>query len=297
MPVPTSQLRALNMVVQEGSFSGAAKRLGMTQSAISQAITKLQNTYNVKLFEQTGRHLIPTDLCLELTQVTEQLQRIEEEAAYILQKKKSHNKGVLKIGLGNSKPGIDIIQAFQHSYPDVHVHVQLGNYAEIIDAVWDHNVDLGVLPDVPKDSRFQTKKYRTQEVVAIVNSGHPLAGNPIVSLLDLIEFPLIFRTSGSVTQRILDHSFKNAGLSPEPKLILETRDGVCEAVASGMGVGFIWRHGTGRLDGIVRMAISDIPQTFEEVVFCRSDSKSRLVESFFQSVIEVNYLSSQNLAP
>lgn len=49
------------VVVNEGSFTTAAKKLGVTPSALSKLITRLENALSVKLFERTTRRLLITD--------------------------------------------------------------------------------------------------------------------------------------------------------------------------------------------------------------------------------------------
>jgi DNA-binding transcriptional LysR family regulator len=51
-------------------------------------------------------------------------------------------------------PGMALISAFHRLYPNIQIAVEMGNWASIIDAVVDQRVDVGVLPDVPSDSRF-----------------------------------------------------------------------------------------------------------------------------------------------
>ena len=70
--------------------------------------------------------------------------------------------------------------------------------------------------------------------------------------------PLIFRASGSSTQRAVDRMFSRAGLDPQPFLTLDARDGLYEAVVNGLGIGFLWRESTSRTDGVARLAIAEM---------------------------------------
>ena len=288
MSLKQGQLRALNSVIEEGSYSAAARRLGVTQPAISQAVRKLQETYKVKLFERRGRHLVPTDLCLELSQLTAQAQKLENEAVILLQRGDTLEKGSLRIGLGNSMPGMALIGEFKKRFPNVEVDVKLGNYSSIVDSVLERNVDIGILPNVPLDGRFFRQICLQQQVVAIVQPDHPLVPAKTVSLVELSHYPLVFRSKGSSTQRVVDEALRRVELTVVPELTLETRDGVCEAVANGLGIGFMWNHGTSRTNGIVQIPVDELGKLYEEVVFSRTDSRTQITEGFYQSVAKTS---------
>lgn len=281
MSLTTSRVRALNAVLDEGSYSAAARRLGLSQPAISQAVQDLERAYGVTLFQKRGRQLVPTDLCLELSDITAGIQRLEDDASHILSRGEKIEAGLLRIGLGSLMPGMSIIGAFQKRFPKIQVEVDYAMHAEIIDAVLEQRVDIGVLPNVPKDGRFTSQTYLTQDVVALVPLGHRLASIPSVGISELVNENLIFQKKGSATQRVVDAAFRKADINIRPVLFLETGSEVFEAVANGLGVGFMWRHGTTRQDGARRVSINEINATHEEVIFRRSDTKNTLVELFF----------------
>lgn len=281
MSLTTSRVRALNAVLDEGSYSAAARKLGLSQPAISQAVQDLERAYSVTLFQKRGRQLVPTDLCLELADITAGIQRLEDDASHILSRGEKIEAGMLRIGLGSLMPGMSIIGAFQKRFPKIQVEVDYAMHAEIIDAVLEQRVDIGVLPNVPKDGRFTSQTYLTQDVVALVPLGHRVASMPSVSITELANENLIFQKKGSATQRVVDAAFRKADINVRPVLFLETGSEVFEAVANGLGVGFMWRHGTTRQDGARRVSINEINTTHEEVIFRRSDTKNTLVDLFF----------------
>ncbi len=281
MSLTSSRVRALNAVLDEGSYSAAARKLGLSQPAISQAIQDLERAYGVSLFQKRGRRLVPTDLCLELADITAGIQRLEDDASHILSRGEKIEAGMLRIGLGSLMPGISIIGAFQKRFPKIQVEVDYAMHAEIIDAVLDQRVDIGVLPNVPKDGRFTSQTYLKQDVVALFPLGHRLASMPSISISELANENLIFQKKGSATQRVVDAALRKADINIRPVLFLETGSEVFEAVANGLGVGFMWRHGTTRQDGARRVSINEINATHEEVIFRRSDTKNTLVDLFF----------------
>ena len=289
MPLTASRVRALDAVIDEGSYSAAARRLGMSQPAVGQAIHELEKAFNVRLFERRGRHLVPSELCLELAPIVANIRRLEDEALLILDRGEKLETGVLRVGLGNSMPGMAVIGRFQQRFPKIQVLVELGNFADIIGAVQDYRVDVGILPNVPQDGRFFRKVCLSQDVVAIAPAGHPLAERGEAAVAELMQHRLIFRSQGSSTQRVVDRVFKEAGLEPRPAIVLETRDGVYEAVANGLGVGFMWRHGTSRADSVRRVTIGEMATPYDEVVFRRADTANPFVDMFFATSDPIDF--------
>lgn len=278
-----NRIRAVNAVAASGSFAAAARLLGVSQPAISQHVKGIEEEFGVRLFQRRNGALQPTPLCLELCDVAERLAEAESAATRILTRQNVLAGGHISIGLGNSMPGMALIALFNKRHPTVSISVETGSFEEITRAVITRRVDIGVLPNVPEDGRFRRELLVRQQVVAIVNADSPLAAEECLGCDQLMTVPLIFRTRGSSTQRVVDRAFHSAGLSPVPLLTLDTRDGVYEAVANGVGVGFMWREGTGRIDTIRRIPVREMDRLYDEVVFMPRDEAGAVSEAFFAS--------------
>ncbi|MEL6767654.1 MAG: LysR family transcriptional regulator [Pseudomonadota bacterium] len=280
MQFTLARIRALNAVVETGGYSTAAKRLGISQPAVTQAIRDLEREAGVALFEKRGREPKPTALCTELYRMTAEIQRWQGEAARLLQSHASLEAGEFCVGLGNSMPGMALIGEFRRRYPGVQVRVELGSWSQIIEAVTEGRVDVGVLPNVPDDGRFVRATCLVQDVVALVPERSPLASVAQVSCEELARYPLIFRTGSSSTQRVVDQGFRKIGMKPVPSMVLDTRDGVYEAVANGLGVGFMWEMGSSRNDRIKRLRVTEFDRGHPEHVFHLAGRTGALLKSF-----------------
>lgn len=276
-----SRLRALTAVAEEGSFSAAARRIGVSHSAVAQQIRDLERAHEVHLFDRVRGVLRPTPACLELCDIGNRIQAAERDAARVLARRGPSGKHRLRVGLGNSMPGIAIVGRVLAQHPTLTVTVDSGSHQDIMAAVSRREVDVAVLPDLPPDPRFRRAPVLTQEVVAITSPDNPMARRETVTLAELAASPLVFRSPGSSTQKLVDRGFRHAGLSPEPRLIADTRDAVYEAVAVGIGVGFMWRYGTYRSDVVRRLMVPEFRSTVDEVVFALSDESNPLVDLFF----------------
>ncbi|ADZ70605.1 Transcriptional regulator, LysR family protein [Polymorphum gilvum SL003B-26A1] len=279
-----SRIRAVNAVAASGSFAAAARALRISQPAVSRQVRELETEYGVRLFDRKNGVLLPTPVCSELCDVAERMAEAERVATRILTRHNTLLNGRLTVGLGNSMPGMALIAAFHKRHPSIEIAVETGSHEDVTRAVLTREVDIGVLPDVPRDGRFRRELLMRQNVVAIVHPDTPLAAAREVSCARLVREPLIFRTRGSSTQRVVDRAFRAAGFDPVPLLTLDTRDAVYEAVVNGLGVGFMWRHGTARTDVVRRLTVPEMVKEYEESAFALADEKSLLHDAFFATV-------------
>lgn len=275
-----ARLRAVLAVTDEGSFSAAGRRLGISHSAVSQQIREMEAAHGIRLFDRIGGALRATPVCRELVEIGQRILSAEQDAARVLDRRDSQGKPRLRLGLGNSMPGIAIAGQLLAARPELSISIESGSHQDILSAVLRRDVEVAVLPDVPPDPRFRRVPVLTQEVVAIVALGGPWQGQDSVTLVELAASALVFRSRGSSTQKVVDRAFRRAGLAPEPRLTADTRDAVYEAVAAGIGAGFMWRHGTQRTDMVRRLLISNLSASSEEVAFALADERNQVVDLF-----------------
>lgn len=281
MTISLRALEALRSVAESGSYAAAARLMNITQPGISHQVRKLEEDYGVVLFVRGKGKMYPTPLCERLCDAAERVISEYEALEQMLRRHGSLTKGELSVGLGNAMPGMSVIAAFNKAYPQVDLRVTTGSHDKIMRQVINHSVDVGILPEVPKDGRFRRKTLLTNNVVAIVPLSHPLANADAVACDELLRHRLIFRTTGSSTQKVLDRYFRRCDVSPVPFLTLDNRDGVYEAVVNGMGIGFVWRTGTGRNEDVKQLKLLGSDTWSAEVVFAPVERKMETLDALF----------------
>jgi len=88
------------------------------------------------------------------------------------------------------------------------------------------------------------------------------------------------------TQKVVDRVFRQAGLEPTPRLVADTRDAVYEAVALGIGVGFMWRSGSFRTDSVRKIPVPSMATPVDEVVFALASEHNDLLDMFLHAATE-----------
>lgn len=281
-----SRLRALTAVAEEGTFASAGRRLGISHTAVAQQIREIEAMHSVSLFERRNGALHPTPICVELCDVGARMHEAERDALRILGRRDERGNRQLRVGLGNSMPGLAIVATLISNHANLNVTVESGSHQTILSAVLQRRVDVAVLPDVPSDSRFLRVPILSQEVVAIVSPDFPEPPGGVFALDHLMHTPLIFRPRGSSTQKVVDRVFRQAGLEPTPRLVADTRDAVYEAVALGIGVGFMWRSGSYRTDSVRKIPVPSMAAPVDEVAFALASEHNDLLDMFLHAATE-----------
>lgn len=280
MTISPARLRALASVFETGSFTEAARELGVSVPTVTQLIRDFERDSDIRLFEKQSRQLVPTYVAKNLYPIAVKFRETEREAANAVRQFTDFERGELRVALGNASEGMKLVSVFQKTFPNVEIKVHTGNWAKVLSLIEHDNADVGVLPEVPKDGRFERVLFRRQRVLAALSPAHPLATRKRLSCADLETEPLIFRTTGSSTQRQVDRGFKKAGFAPNPRIEADTRDSLLEAVHHNLGIGFVWQNATSGYSDLTRIEVDGISKEIEEFTFFKKGRESRLISAF-----------------
>ncbi|QBF30183.1 LysR family transcriptional regulator [Thalassococcus sp. S3] len=282
MSLSLQSLQALTAVAETGSYAGAARQLGLTPPGVSQHVHGMEKCYSVTLFTRDSGKLVPTPLCEQICDASERMLVEKTAVERMLSRNGSLKNGCLSVGLGNGRSGMSLVSAFSKRYPNVSLNVTTGSFQTIMRAVLNHSVDVGVLPETPKDSRFRRVELLAAQVVAIAHPESQIARYQTLTAADLMKERLIFRAEGSSTQKVVNRFFLDQGMTPTACLTLDQRDGVYEAVANGLGVGFVWRIGSRGNDDVVPIFLAGARTTSTNVVFAPVDRRLQTLDAFFR---------------
>ena len=174
----TRHLLLLHALDDTGTLHGAARRLHLTPSALSQQLRDLEGALGGSLFHRQWRRLAPTAAGRRLTDasrvVLEGLGRAEQEARELLRGK----TGTLRVATACTQ-SYDwlprVLQSFHASFPAVEVTVVDGGGAPC-DELGARRIDLVLTTsDAPRVSRVRYRALFRDELVAVVSSDHPFA--------------------------------------------------------------------------------------------------------------------------
>ena len=241
------RLRVLAEVVRRGSFSAAAEALSYTQSAVSQAVARLEAETGTTLIVRDRNGVRPTVAGASLVEHAEgifgRIEAAETELAAVLGIRSGRLRMASFPSAGATLMPLAIAR-FRERHPDVSLTLAEGEPEEIAPRLRAGEFDLALLFEFPGErerhgARLRTKRLLEDPMLVALPAEHALAGKPELTLADLREEDWVQTSASSPCARHVVRSCLGAGF--EPKVTFESDDyeTVQGLVAAGVGVALI----------------------------------------------------------
>jgi len=277
-----TQLRAFDAVAREGGFALAAERLSLTQPALTIQVRALEDAYAVKLFRRGGGKATLTGPGRELFQLTGELFAVEGRIRDYLSASQELETGDIRLSVDGPHLAMGLIAAFRARYPGVQMAVSSGNAHEVWHDLMEGRADVAVVANPPKDLRTEVMPIHRCALQVLVSVDHPWADRPSVGIPDLVGQPAILREPQSNTRKTLDRILDDTKTRLDVMLELGGREAMLEAVAAGLGIGFVFERevtGNTRVKSIPLKGAS--PDNLDTVAALKSHRGRRVVRAFF----------------
>src|SRR5262245_31897805 len=240
----TKQLRTFLTIIDTESFTRAGRRLGLSQSAISQQIGALERHLGVKLLRRTGTGARPSPAGEILVHSARQVIRKVDEAQRVLADFESNGAGVLRIGAGGAAchyllPAI--LKELRADYPKVDLHVVSAPTQTTVERLLEGELDLGMLTLPVVHTRLRILPLGRDELVAIVAPGHAWSDRKRVQPEEFAEQPLLIYERRSQTFRLIERVLLEAGVFPQVSMEMDHLEAVTAMVRDGFGVAIVPR--------------------------------------------------------
>ena len=238
-------LKTFQEIVRLGSFSEVAKKLGVSQPAVSFQIQKLEHQLGMRLIDRTQRAITLTAAGKRLLRFAESVESERDLLQHDLEQMREKVSGDLLIA-ASTIPGEfllpPLLAKFKQRHPAVKIQVDISDSLAVINRVRDNTYEVGFCGMAPEGRDLASFKVAGDEIVLIVFPEHPFARKGEVSPDELEGEPFIFREATSGTQRSLESRLSQSGLDLRkfiPNLILGTTQAVVSAVTAGAGIAFV----------------------------------------------------------
>ena len=232
-------------VVRQGSFSDVAKKLAISQPAVSFQIQRLERELGVRLIDRSQKTVTMTEAGRRVYAFAETVEKDYTKLKQNLDQLRQDVVGELIVA-ASTIPGEYILPAilgeFKTRHPAVGVQVDVFDSQQVIDGVTSGKYEVGFCGTPPQSRELAYFRIAADEIVLIVFPEHPFAKREYVSIDEVVDEPLIFREKTSGTQQSLEAKLGEAGLSLErvtPRLVLGTTQAVVSAVEARAGIAFI----------------------------------------------------------
>ena len=237
----TSFLRA----AEAGSFTVAARELGLTQPGLSRQIQRLERSLGVALFERGRRGLLLTPAGERYRAYAEDVLARHQQLLDELRGAEASLEGQLRIAASTTPAEFlvaELIAAFKALHPHVEATVFTADSERVVEEVADGRHNLGFVGARIERRGLRYDPVATDEVVLAVSEKHAFARKREVPVAALANERFIEREDGSGTIMSVRRALAERGQelpSSPTAMTLTTTQAVVSAVRAGYGVGFV----------------------------------------------------------
>ena len=233
-----AHLQTLAAVVELGSFSAAADRLGVTQPAVSFQIKQLERRLTVRLIERVGRRATPTAAGTELLAHARHIDAAVTAAMDAMSARSESTVGRVRLGTGATAciyllPSI--LGAVRRRLPSIEMIVTIGSTPDVLKALERNTLDVGVVTLPVRGRAFDVTPILDDEFVCIAAADARIPAHLTAAALA----PLIQCGTTGNTRGITDRWFTRGGANPRPVMELESIEAIKQLVAAGFGAAVV----------------------------------------------------------
>jgi DNA-binding transcriptional LysR family regulator len=242
MTISVRNLELLRVVIETRSVTATAERLRLSQPAVSKAVQQAEQRLGFPLFVRERGRLVPTvDARVLLPQIVRAAMAVESvnRLAEDLQGLKT---GMVTIAatpvLGNALAALAIAR-FRTTSPGVHIVIETMFNHEVVEAVADHRVDLGLVLTPVEDGHTRSRDICTAELVCVMPCSHELARRKVIGPQEIAPFPLISFNRHQPIGALIEDAFRAASVRRVMAVEVTQSSMACALVQSGAGIAIV----------------------------------------------------------
>jgi DNA-binding transcriptional LysR family regulator len=243
------QLEALIHLVEERSFSRAAKKMHLTQPSLTKHIRNVEEGLGAKIVNRSSRSLSLTPEGRVLFDYARRIIKLRNEARESVLRLREDEAGDIRIA-ASTIPATYIlpyaIGGFRKKHPRIRTTVRTADSSDVIETVLDNGAEIGFIGKKPSGGKLIAEELWKDRLVLAVPSGHPWAKRRAVRVADISAAPFVIREKGSGTREALEECLRETAGPGLPHLNiaaeLGSSEAVKEAIIAGLGISVVSVH-------------------------------------------------------
>ncbi|MFD7031593.1 LysR family transcriptional regulator [Streptomyces sp. NPDC059917] len=269
------QMRYVVAVAETNSFTRAAERCLVVQSALSHQIARLEKELGARLFERTSRRVRLTPAGAAFLPAARQCLEAAERAVAEVAAAVGEVRGRLAVGLIPSVAAVDVpsaLRTFHRQYPHVRISLRVGASEELGEQVEGGALDVAFLglATTARPAGVAAFELARDRLVAVVAPDHPLARESALDLRRLSREVFVDLPAGTAGRLQSDQAFAAAGLGRDVAFEVTNADFLARLVGQGLGVALLPAGYVSQLAGVASVPVTDAPTRVEYLVWSRS---------------------------
>ncbi len=237
------QLQHFVAVAEEMSFTRAATRVNIVQSALSASIRALEGELDTKLFMRSTRQMRLTNVGRVFLEKARNVLETVRDARQTVAAMQGLECGTLGIGTVQSLPAFldlpALLARFHASHQGIEVRLAQGSSAQLLEKIKSGRLDLAFLPLCEVPAGIATTMIACEALVIACAPDHPLAGRNNVPFSALKDEPFVDFEPDWGTRRLVDRSFAEAAIERHIAFEVSDLDTLLELVAHGLGIAIV----------------------------------------------------------
>ena len=238
------QLKLLEAVARNSSFTRASEELHLTQPAVSTQIKQLEGEVGMPLFEHLGKKIFLTAAGREMYAFSRTIAQQFTDIRTALEEMKGVRRGHLDIAVTSTAEYFApyLLAAFCRQHAGITVNLNITNRETILRQLTDNLPDMAIMGTPPKGMPLVADSFMSNPLVVIAPPDHPLAHSGRIPLRRLLEESFIVREKGSGTRNAIEHFLEQRGQSMTTTMEMSSNEAIKHAVMAGLGLGIVSLH-------------------------------------------------------
>jgi len=238
------QLELFSLVAELGNVTEAARRLYMTQPAVSQTIADLEESLGLKLFDRINRKMHLTFAGEVLYKYSKKVLSLVEEAEAHMLEITNNRIGRLRLG-ASTTIGIYLLPMlvgqFKQQYGNIQSTFVIDNTGVIEEMLLDNRIDMGYVEGLVHSPEIVVQKIKDDELWLICSPRHEWIkqGRTVIGPDEIDGQPLILRELGSGTREVVEKVLQKNKVSYQTWHVLNNTEAIKRAVMADIGIAFV----------------------------------------------------------
>ena len=259
------QMRTVAAIWRHGKIVNASKALHLTAPALTLQLKQVEEEAGMLLLDRTGEGMRPTPAGLALNNAAQAIEERLRVLADEIDAIRGARKGSLIVGAVSTAKyfASRLFAAFVRDYPGVDMRLVIGNRAETIASLKNHEADFALMGRPPHDLPVRASVFGEHPLVIVAAPDHPLASRRGIARQEIAREHFMVREPGSGTRISFERFLGEIpGRLDAPGTEMDSNETIKQAVMAGLGIAFIsahtvaWEVEAGRL---VILDVIDLP--------------------------------------
>ena len=247
------QMEAMIALVEEGSFSRAAKTMLLTQPALTKKIQNAEDYLGVRLVNRSSAGVSLTSEGKIVYDYARRVVKLRDEAKEKVLALNKDARGNIYLSASTIPANYILPRAlseFRQTNLDIRIHIKTADSEEAMHMVLDNEVEMGFIGKKPVNKKLESLTLWKDRLGLFVLKTHPWRKKKSIALPELFKEPFVIREKGSATRELFESYLKNSkSINLSQFNIcgeLGSSEAIKEAIISGLGVSVISIHAVWR---------------------------------------------------